>query len=295
MRGSRSLRFAYESARLDGSPHHTSRARNPDRSSSSTPSRFIAKHHFFHPPCPPCSPTLTYHHHDYHHHHTSQHYTTTSPPARHHFDAALPSDNIVTTRASTTHIAVWALGTAFVLLVVDTRHQFRPPIPVPPPSRDTSLNHHHSISAAFGNHILPTCRRHPPPISAPTMSTRPNLSHDTGVNHHRASVGPWEQHASACRRHPATDRSAATPEITPPHLCRSLCFRPASLPYEHHHRRRLCSQLARDRPTAHSVPAARKPLLRPQAWGPQALSAPPGNVSPFFFVHIKTKCALWLV
>lgn len=173
------------------------------------------------------------------------------------------------------------MGTAIVLLVVDSVLRFRISAP-----GDTGLNHQHSSRWALGTSYCrpvadirpPTLtpssesrQEHQPPhiaagpweqplsCSSPTPASfrplRPTRHHDTGFKHDRASAGPWELHASTCRRPPAFDQQR-TPSSTTP-LCRSLCSQLASSP--HDHRRRPCFQLASDRTTAH--PALRKPLL----------------------------------
>ena len=172
------------------------------------------------------------------------------------------------------------MGTAIVLLVVDAVLRFRFPAP-----GDTSLNLN-TVADGPWEHptadLSPTFAFRPSPssesrqehqsphiaagpweqplsCSSPTPASfrpiRPTRHHDTGFKHDRASAGPWELHASTCRRPPAFDQQR-TPSSTTP-LCRSLCSQLASSP--HDHRRRPCFQLASDRTTAH--PALRKPLL----------------------------------
>ena len=172
-------------------------------------------------------------------------HTTTTPA----------SDNTVTTRASITTQCSWADGNSHC----PARRRRRPPIsiPTPLPSRDTSLNHQHSSRWALGTSYCRPVVDTRPPILAP-IRPRPSRSrHDTGLSTNSASAGPWELHASACRRpsqHPIDQQR--TPSSRTP-LCRSLCSQLASSP--HDHRRRPCFQLASDRTTAHS--ALRKPLL----------------------------------
>jgi hypothetical protein len=151
-----------------------------------------------------------------------------------------------------THIAAGPMGTAIVLLFVDAILRYRPPIPLP--SRDTSLNYQHSSRWALGTSYCrpvadirpPTLtpssesrQEHQPPhiaagpweqplsCSSPTPASfrpiRPTRHHDTGFKHDRASAGPWELHASACRRptqHPIDQKR--TPNPTTPSLPQPL-------------------------------------------------------------------------
>ena len=174
------------------------------------------------------------------------------------------------------HSSRWALGTSYCRPDADVR----PPTPAPPsPSRGKSINHHAS-QLGLGNSLCNAHRRHPPPIPASFRPDPPSRHHDTGLKHQpriSRALG------TACVRLSSKPQHSIDQQRTPnssTDLCRSLCSQLASSPHDHH-RRRPCSQLARDRTTAHPAPTLRKPLLptsKPAAH--KLFQQPPGNVSP---------------
>ena len=113
----------------------------------------------------------------------------------------------------------------------------------------------------LGNILLPTCPRHSPSDPRPDTTPTPTLP-----TRHRFEVPTTHQQGLGnCMRppvdnYPSTRSIRSEPRTQQPHLCRSLCSQLASLPHDHR-RRRPCSQLARDRTTAHPAPTHRKPLL----------------------------------
>ena len=178
------------------------------------------------------------------------------------------------------------MGIAIVLLVVDAVLRFRISAP-----GDAGLNHQHSSRWALGtSYCRPVADIRPPTL---TPSSESRQEHQPP----HIAAGPWEQPLSCSSPTPACDSSLLptpspipisrhrfesptahrqglaslssqsqhpidqqrTPN-SPTHLCRSLCSQLASSPHDHH-RCRPCSQLARDRTTAHPAPTHRKPLL----------------------------------
>jgi hypothetical protein len=96
--------------------------------------------------------------------------------------------------------------------------------------------------------------------------------------------------------HPSIRSISSEPRTQQPLLCRSLCSQLASSPYDNH-RRRPCSQLARDRTTAHPAPTFRRPLLptsKPAAH--KLFQHPQVMYHPLFFrTHHKPNACSWRV
>jgi len=94
---------------------------------------------------------------------------------------------------------------AFGISLCPARRRRRPPNPnpAPLPSCDTSLNHQHSSRWALGTSYCRPVADIRPPISAQydTYADAPNTTQVSSTNN--TSAGPWELHASACRRQPS--------------------------------------------------------------------------------------------
>jgi hypothetical protein len=275
MRGSRSLRSAYESARTDGSPQHLSKAAKSRQdivfgaflttpSSTSTSSSFL---HFDHTISP------------------SRH--NTSPPNT---DRAPPSTAASRPEHQSPHIAAGPMGTATVLLVVDT--VLRNLTPVPLPRCDTSLNHQYSSRWALGTSYCRPVADTLPPIPDPIRPQPRPSRHDTGLKHQPCISRALGTACVPLSSTTSTRSISSEPRTQQTHLCRSLCSQLASQPHDHH-RHRPCSQLASDRITAHPAPTLRKPLLPTSKLAAHKLFQHPQVMyHPFLCTHTKIKCVL---
>ena len=179
------------------------------------------------------------------------------------------------------------MGTAIVLLVVDAVLRSQSPLPLP--SRDKSINQYTS-QLGLGNSLCHAHRRRLPATLASFRPHPPSRYHDTGLNH-QLRIG---RALHPCRHNPSIRSISSEPRTQQTHLCRSLCSQPASLPHDQY-RRRPCSQLARDRTTAHLAPTLRKPVLSTSKLAAHWLIQHPQVSITLSYVHTYPNACSWRV